>query len=84
MKKYYAIDAGNENYLRDSVYQNNSTLTGTLLYTKKSDALECLEEMERICKSMKRKSTYTLCKVSEMFGSVIINGKWYESLEGNS
>jgi hypothetical protein len=84
MKKYYAIDAGSENYLSDTIYQENSTRTGTLLYSKKSDALECLEEMESICKHLKRKSTYTLNKVQEMFGPVIIDGVWYERFKRKS
>ena len=84
MKKYYAIDAGNENYLSDTIYQNNSARTGTLLYSKKSDALECLEEMEGICKSMKRKSTYTMNKVQTIDGPVIVDGVWHEQLKGNS
>ena len=81
MKKYFAIDAGNENYLSDTIYQNDSARTGTLLYTKRTDADTCLCEMEVICKFMKRKSTYSVVKISEMFGPVIINGKWHERLE---
>lgn len=81
MKKYFAIDAGNENYLSDTIYQDDSARTGTLLYTKRTDADACLCEMEVICKFMKRKSTYSVTKISEMFGPVIIDGKWYEQLK---
>ena len=84
MKKYYAIDAGNENYLSDTIYQDNSARTGTLLYSKKSDALECLEEMESICKYMKRKSTYIMNKVETMDGPVIIDGVWHERFKRKS
>ena len=80
MKKYFAIDAGNENYLSDTIYQNDSARTGTLLYTKRADADACLCEMETICKFMKRKSTYSVTKISEIDGPVIIDGVWYEQL----
>lgn len=80
MKKYFAIDAGNENYLSDTIYQDDSARTGTLLYTKRTDADSCLCEMEVICKFMKRKSTYSVTKISEIDGPVIIDGVWYEQL----